>query len=149
MKFISILLVICLTFLSLGCLGSDEVVVTKIIDGDTIWVRKGLQEFKVRYIGIDTPEITFGKNEPFGQEAKEKNEELLSGGNVTLEYDVQKKDQYGRVLAYVWVGDLMVNSELVRLGYATVATYPPNVKYVSLFLQMQREAKGAKRGLWS
>jgi len=68
---------------------------------------------------------------------------------VRLELDVQERDRYGRLLAYVWVGDTMVNAELVRRGYAQVMTIPPNVKYQQLLVKLQREAREAGRGLWS
>jgi micrococcal nuclease len=68
---------------------------------------------------------------------------------VRLELDVRARDQYGRLLAYVWVGDLMVNAELVRLGYAQVMTVPPNVRHQALFVKLQREARAAGRGLWA
>jgi micrococcal nuclease len=72
----------------------------------------------------------------------------VAGQTVRLEWDVERRDRYGRLLTYVYVGDLMVNAELVRQGYAQVATFPPNVKYQDLFLRLQREAREAKRGLW-
>jgi endonuclease YncB( thermonuclease family) len=61
---------------------------------------------------------------------------------------VQWRDKYRRLLAYVYVGDTMLNAELVRQGYAQVATFPPNVKYQELLLKLQREARQAKRGWW-
>jgi micrococcal nuclease len=67
---------------------------------------------------------------------------------VRLETDVQARDRYGRLLAYVWVGDVMVNAELVRQGYAQVMTVPPNVRHQELFVKLQREAREAGRGLW-
>jgi len=76
------------------------------------------------------------------------NRGLVIGRRVRLELDVQPRDRYGRLLAYVWVGDTMVNAELVRLGYAQVMTVPPNVRYQDLFLKLQREARDAGRGLW-
>ena len=66
---------------------------------------------------------------------------------MRLEFDVQRRDQYRRTLAYVYVGDTMLNAELVRQGYAQVATFPPNVKYQERFLALQWEARAAKRGL--
>ena len=77
--------------------------------------------------------------------------EHLAGDDipVRLELDVRARDQYGRLLAYVWAADLMVNAELVRLGYAQVMTVPPNVRYQALFLKLQREARAAGRGLWA
>ena len=68
---------------------------------------------------------------------------------MRLELDVRQRDRFGRLLAYVYVGEMMVNAELVRLGYAQVMTVPPNVKHASLFLALQREAREAGRGLWA
>src|SRR5438552_16349994 len=99
---------------------------------------------------MNTPEVhhpTRGE-EPGGREATEANRRLVAGKRVRLETDVQARDRYGRLLAYVWVGDVMVNAELVRLGYAQVMTVPPNVRYQQLFLKLQREAREAGRGLW-
>ena len=127
-----------------------EAQVTRVIDGDTIEVSIDGQIYKVRYIGIDTPETvhpTKGE-EPYGREACDKNKELVEGETVTLEKDVSEIDHYGRLLRYVYVGDLFINAELVRLGYAQVATYPPDVKYQDLFLELQREAREEGRGLW-
>jgi len=130
--------------------------VVQIIDGDTIRVccLAGREE-KVRYIGVNTPEVhhpTKGE-EPGGREATAVNRQLVGGRQVRLELDVQERDRYGRVLAYVWMDQsveaVMVNAELVRRGYAQVMTIPPNVKYQELFLKLQREAREAARGLWA
>ncbi len=125
--------------------------VTRIIDGDTIEVQKGIYLYTVRYIGIDTPETVHPSKpvEYFGKEASEKNRELVESKAVRLEKDVSETDKYGRLLRYVWFDDLMVNAELVRLGYAQVVTYPPDVKYQDLFLKLQKEARDAGRGLWA
>jgi micrococcal nuclease len=104
----------------------------------------------VRYIGVNIPEtkqLTKGV-EPCGPEASAANRELVGGKIVRLELDVQPVDRYQRQLAYVYVGDLMVNAELVRQGYAQVATYPPNVKYAEHFQQLQRDARQAGRECW-
>ena len=125
-------------------------VVVRVVDGDTIHVRLGDRVEKVRYIGVNTPEIhhpTTGR-EPGGGEALRVNEELVSGQRVRLELDVQSRDRYGRLLAYVWVGDLMVNAELVRRGFAQTMTVPPNVRHQGLFLRLEREARAVGRGLW-
>jgi len=126
-------------------------VVTRVIDGDTIHVNIGGWIYKVRYIGIDTPETKHPQKpvEWMGKEAAAKNEELVGGKVVGLEKDVSQSDKYGRLLRYVWIGDLMVNAELVRLGFAYVSTYPPDVKYQKRFLKLQREARENGRGLWS
>jgi len=113
-------------------------------------VRIGARVEKVRYIGVNTPEVhhpTKGE-EPGGREAAEVNRRLVEGQAVRLELDTQERDRYGRLLAYVWIGDLMINAELVRLGYAQVMTIPPNVRYQEVFLKLQREAREAGRGLW-
>jgi micrococcal nuclease len=126
--------------------------VVRVVDGDTIYVSLGSgHSEKVRYIGMDTPEThhpTRGE-EPGGWEATRVNRRLMEGKTVRLELDVRQRDRYRRLLAYVYVGETMVNAELVRLGYAQVMTVPPNVKHASLFLQFQREAREAGRGLWA
>jgi endonuclease YncB( thermonuclease family) len=121
--------------------------VTRVIDGDTLELSSGEQ---VRLIGVDTPETKHPRKpvQAFGQEAAAFTTQLVEGKKVRLEFDVRRKDQYQRTLAYVYVEDLMLNLELVRQGYAQVATVPPNVKYQELFLEQQREAREAKRGLW-
>ncbi len=127
-----------------------EGVVVRVVDGDTIHVRIGDRIEKVRYIGVNAPEVhhpTKGE-EPGGREAWAVNRRLVEGRRVRLELDVRSRDRYRRLLAYVWVGDTMINAELVRLGYAQVMTVPPNVRHQSLFLRLQREAREAGRGLW-
>jgi len=83
-----------------------------------------------------------------GKEALAYTVQLVEGKKVRLEFDKQRKDKQRRLLAYVYVGDLMLNAEIVRQGYAQVVTSPPNVKYQEMLLQLQREAREAKRGLW-
>lgn len=122
--------------------------VTKVIDGDTIKLENGEA---VRYIGIDTPE-TVHPSKPvqcFGKEASDKNKELVEGKLVKLEKDITDRDKYGRLLQYVWVGDLFVNDYLLREGYAYVYTYPPDIKYFEQFVQAQKEARENNRGLWA
>jgi micrococcal nuclease len=127
-----------------------EGTVVRVVDGDTIHVRIGARLEKVRYIGVNSPELhhpTKGE-EPGGREAAAVNGQIAAGKRVRLELDVQERDRYGRLLAYVWVGKVMVNAELVRRGYAQVMTVPPNVRYQDLFLKLQRDARQAGRGLW-
>jgi micrococcal nuclease len=125
-------------------------VAVKVVDGDTIHVRVAERVEKVRYIGVNTPEVhhpTLGA-QPGAQEAWDLNRQLVGGRQVRLELDVQERDRYGRLLAYVWVGETMINAELVRRGYAQVMTVPPNVRHQGLFLSLQRAAREAGRGLW-
>jgi micrococcal nuclease len=109
-----------------------------VVDGTTIQVALDSGHERVGYLGI----------EALGQPATEANRHLVQGQRVWLELDVPLRDGDGRLLAYVYVGDRMVNAELVRLGYAQVATGPPHVKYQERFLTWQREAREAKRGMW-
>ena len=125
--------------------------VVDVVDGDTIKVSIGGNIYTVRYIGIDCPETHHPQRglEWLGPEAAEQNRHLVEGKTVSLEKDISETDKYGRLLRYVWLGDLMVNAELVRLGFAQVATYPPDVKYQELFLRLEQEARAAGRGLWA
>ena len=122
----------------------------RVVDGDTIYVQLADRVEKIRYIGVNTPEIhhPIKGEEPGGREAAAMNRRLVGGRPVRLELDVRSRDRYGRLLAYVWLGDTMVNAELVRRGYAQVMTVPPNVRYQDLFVKLQREARDAGRGLW-
>lgn len=118
--------------------------VTQVIDGDTIEVELEGQRYRVRYIGMDTPEV----DEAFYAEATEANRRLVAGQAVEMEKDVSETDRFGRLLRYVYVGDVMVNEELIRLGVAQVATFPPDVKYADRFLVVQQEAQAEGVGLW-
>jgi micrococcal nuclease len=117
-------------------------------------VDRGQGREHVRYIGVDTPETVHPSKpvEAFGHEASEANRALVEGRHVVLERDVSEVDRYGRLLRYVWLRDgkawTFANLELVKRGYAQVVTYPPDVKYVDLYLKAQREARTAGRGLW-
>ena len=135
---------------SLASAGSIEGTVVRVVDGDTIYVRLGDRVEKIRYIGVNSPEIhhPIKGEEPGGREAAEVNRRLVDGHHVRLELDVRARDRYGRLLAYVWVGNTMVNAELLRLGYAQVMTVPPNVRHQDLFIKLQREARDSHRGLW-
>jgi len=124
--------------------------VQSIKDGDTIILRNGEE---VRYIGIDTPE----KSQPYFEEAKEANRKLVEGKKVTLEYDIEKRDDYFRLLAYIWIvadrakgGDnLLVNAELIKQGLACVYSHRPNLKYRDYLISLQKGAREKKIGIWS
>jgi len=124
-----------------------KVKVLRVIDGDTIKIEG---DKVVRYIGIDTPE-TVHPSQPvqcYGREASEKNRELVESKEVKLEKDISETDKYGRLLRYVWLGDMLVNEYLVREGYAQSSTYPPDVKYQDKFVEAQRQAREEEKGLW-
>ena len=133
--------------------GAPAVVqVVQVIDGDTIEVccLAGRRE-KVRYIGMNTPETQHPVKgiQSYGKEASGANRTLVAGRSIRLEFDVDQRDKYGRLLAYVYLQDgTFVNAWLVENGYAQVMTVPPNVKYQELFLKLQQEARTASRGLW-
>ena len=127
--------------------------VTHVVDGDTIEVRVGGHVEKVRLLGIDTPE-TKDPRKPvqcFGEEASAHTADLLPvGTEVRLVGDVEDRDRYDRVLAYVYRArdGLFVNLELARGGYADLLTYPPNVAHTAALQAAVSEARRDQRGLW-
>jgi len=128
-----------------------EAPVLRVVDGDTIRVRYEGESQRVRYIGMNTPEVNHPERgaEPYGREATEANRRLVEGETVRLVFDAEQRDRYGRLLAYVHRQDgTFVNAKLVEKGYAQVMTVPPNVRHQELFLQLEREARRAERGLW-
>ncbi len=132
-----------------GMLGT-EVLVTRVVDGDTAEVLLDGREVRVRFIGIDTPE-TVAPDQPvecYGKQASAYTTSRVEGRTVRLEFDVERTDRYGRTLAYVWIGDELLNETLVAEGYAVVSTFPPDVGYVDRFVAAQRDAREAGRGLW-
>ena len=130
--------------------GNDEfVVVTRVHDGDTVSVIVDRKPEKIRLIGIDAPEIG---QKPWGEEAKRHLEALLNSSlsKVRLEYDVEKRDKYGRMLAYLWTSDgKMINFLMVKSGHAMLFTLPPNVKHADEFRSAQREARDGRAGIWA
>lgn len=126
--------------------------VLRVVDGDTLVIEMDNKEERVRLIGVDTPESVHpdaSKNVEAGKIASEFTKSRLEGEYIELEFDVQERDRYGRLLAYVWHEGEMFNKVLLREGYAQVATFPPNVRYVEEFTQLEKEARDAKRGLWA
>jgi micrococcal nuclease len=130
--------------------GGVDVVVRKVVDGDTLEVSGGE---RVRLIGVDTPE-TKDPNRPvgcFGAEASTFTATLVPPGTaVRLVGDVEQRDRYGRLLAYVYrrADGLFVNAELLRRGYAQLLTVPPNVAHTDDFVALSRQAREGGRGLW-
>lgn len=118
--------------------------VAKVSDGDSIRCRDGA---RVRLIGIDAPELD---QAPFGQRSREALERRMPVGTlVTLEFDVQPRDQYGRLLAYVWRDGRLLNEEQVAEGYAAIITVPPNVRLADRFRKAQASARERNAGLWA
>ncbi|MFA5355814.1 MAG: thermonuclease family protein [Candidatus Omnitrophota bacterium] len=139
-----------------------NILVRRVIDGDTIQLESGE---RVRLLGIDTPEMhesdklyrdsrKTGERPEVIRELGERSYKftrgLVEGERVSLEFDAEKYDQYKRLLAYVYLKKTgtFVNAEIIRQGYASVMTYPPNVKYADMFLRLYREARENRRGLW-
>ncbi len=133
--------------------------VSRVVDGDTVWVtlEDGARE-KVRFIGVDTPESTI-RLEPYGREASAYTSRALSDRQVYLEKDIEERDRYGRLLAYVWtsvpgsgadseIRQKMFNARLLLDGYAQQLTMPPNVKHADRFQEYAKEARLDGRGLW-
>ena len=140
---------------------NSNLYVTRAIDGDTIKLSTGEH---VRLIGIDTPESRYNTKLErdaarsrkdmkaiinMGKEASNFTRHLVEGERVRLEFDVQKRDKYGRLLAYVYLEDgTFVNAKIMEEGYAQVMTIPPNIKYADLFLKLQQDARKNGKGLW-
>lgn len=168
LKKLSCVLLLATLTLPLQAICVEKIASTKVIsvvDGDTLKVRyKGIEE-GVRLIGIDAPESRPNKKArndaqrsgedlktitAMGKEATNYAKSLVKPGDtLKMEFDVQKRDKYGRLLAYVYLSDgKMFNEEIVKAGYANLMTIPPNVKYQERFLMAYREARENNRGLW-
>jgi len=121
-----------------------------VIDGDTIEVNIDGTSYRIRYMGIDTPELDDKRAEfcALAQEATRYNRQLVEGKRVRLEQDISETDQYGRLLRYVYIGDTFVNAELVRQGLAWAKVYEPDTKYQSCLEAAEEEARQAGIGLW-
>jgi micrococcal nuclease len=134
-----------------------RVEVKKVIDGDTVELDRG---GPARYIGIDTPETRrktqagwVKTQDPFGEAAARFNEELVLGKGARLEFDIQRRDKYKRLLVYcfVKVGDkeVLAQAEILRQGLAYLYTFPPNVKYIDTLVAALKEARENRRGIWA
>lgn len=129
-----------------GRCGPSEGVVAKVVDGDTIDLESGE---RVRYLMIDTPESTT-EVECWGPEAKQANTELVAGKTVSLAYDVECEDDYGRLLAYVSLGETVINEIMVERGHACVLHIPPNGDaVVETYESLAYAAEMLDKGLWA
>lgn len=127
--------------------------VSRVIDGDTFEIVNRGKTEKIRLIGVDTPESVKPGHEvePYGLEASNYTKKMIKGKIVQLEFDVQERDKYGRLLAYVHIEEdgTFLNAQLLEEGLATVFTVPPNVRYADNFLKIQKKAQQNKKGIWS
>lgn len=124
--------------------------VSRVVDGDTVEVQLDGREEDVRYIGVDTPE-TVKPDTPvqcFGPQASAFNHGLVEHRRVRLVFGEERRDVYGRLLAYVYLGDRLVNAELVRRGLARTLTIPPNDRFADRFKRLEIAAARGGRGLW-
>jgi micrococcal nuclease len=144
--------------------GLPESRVVRVVDGDTVVLRAEDREETVRLIGIDTPEAHDSEKlerdaqrqgrsraviQAMGARATKFTQEHVLARIVFVERDVRLRDRYGRSLAYLWLADgRLFNAELVREGYAVAMTVPPDVKYATHFVRLEREARASRRGLW-
>jgi len=145
---------ICLIFSTVLLISATNTVNQKWIsvkwvnDGDTIVLSDGRH---VRYIGINAPEIAHEnlKAEAFGYAAKKYNQSIVQSKKVRLEFDKEKYDRYGRLLAYIYLSDgTFINKEMIEKGFAYLLPRSPNLKYEKMFLQTQRDAMSTKQGMW-
>lgn len=136
-------------FLTAGYSSDQTWARTKWVDdGDTIVLTDGK---RVRYIGINAPEIAHGdqKEEPFGSEATAFNKKMVLVKKIRLEFDRERNDQYGRLLAYVFLEDgTFLNASMLQTGFAYYLYREPNLKYDQMLMQSQREAMTAQEGIW-
>jgi micrococcal nuclease len=143
----SMLLVLIILLLFNLTFANDLVRVKKVIDGDTLLLTNGE---RVRLIGVDTPETKHPQKplERFGREAYLFTKRMIEGKEVRLEFDWQKRDKYGRLLAYVYLKDgIFLNAEIIKQGYGFAYTRFP-LKYLAEFRKYEREARENQRGLW-
>jgi len=146
-----LLLIVLPTLGACASVPQTQITVTRVIDGDTIEVDIAGTIYKVRYIGIDAPELTDERAEfcDLAQKATRYNRQLVEGKTVRLEKDVSDVDKYERLLRYVYVDDTLVNAELVREGLAWVKVYEPDIKYQDTLDKAETEARRDEIGLWA
>jgi len=147
-KLIALGFILLLTLCTEGVNAGEWVTVKRVNDGDTVQLA---DRRSVRYIGVNTPEIQHERHtvEPFALEARARNIELVQSKTVRLEFDIERFDDYGRTLAYVFLPDgSMVNEQLLQSGVAHCLYKMPNIKYEARLLKAQREAMQDRRGMW-
>jgi micrococcal nuclease len=147
MKSIILFILFALSLLLPGPADSEDYIVKKVIDGDTIQLDTGET---VKYLGIEAPQLKTkeGGAEFYAKEALKYNKRLVFMKKIRLEFDHNKKDPQGRLLAYVFVKNLFVNAELVKLGYARASVKPPNIKYRKMLADLEKKATEGEKGLW-
>jgi micrococcal nuclease len=130
---------------------ADEVSVTRVVDGDTFRAVVSGREEPIRLIGVDTPEVPWygGPDGCFGEEAALYASRRLDGRAVRLEFDVERRDRYGRLLAYVFLERELINLTLLRHGFATALAVSPNLRRQALFEAAEEAARETGTGLWS
>ena len=153
------------SYLSTSLYAQEVATVLSVIDGDTLKINYNGQEESIRLIGIDTPESRVNKKAKRDSKRTGKDIELIisqgreatnyvkglvkPGDTIQIEFDVQTRDKYGRLLGYVYLADgKMLNEEIVHAGYTSLMTYPPNVKYQERLLKAYKLARENKSGLW-
>ena len=132
-------------------LAATTVKVDRVVDGDTFVTYIDGEKTRIRMIGVDTPESVHpneSKNTKWGKKISKWVKKQLTGKKVKLKYDKDKYDQYGRTLAYVYLGKSMFNKTLLKKGYARAVYYAPNGKYRKTFNKLQATAKKKKKGFW-
>jgi micrococcal nuclease len=125
--------------------GREEAVVTGVTDGDSIEVEAGGVTFRVRYIGMDAPEMN---GEPLGEEARAANFAMVGGKTVIMIRDLSEADRYGRLLRHVFADGVFINRELVRIGLAHAGSYPPDISCYEDFKAAEEEARLEALGIW-
>ena len=160
-----IVFIVLAIFSSVNSYAQQKTTVTRIIDGDILQALYGEREKRIRLIGIDTPESRVNKKAKrdanmseqdiktiieMGRKSKKYVDGLVKRGDIiTIEFDAQERDKYGRLLCYVYLSNgKMLNEEILKSGYAVIMTVPPNVKYKDIFLRAYKQARDRKVGLW-
>ena len=141
MRYPVIFAIILFCVLSSVCL-AQQYTVTKVYSGNRIKTQDGS---KVQYIGLDSP----GEARFFYDECKKANKRLVDKQNISIEFDTKKRDEDKELLCYVYEGDVFVNAQLLKNGFAIAYIQPPNQKYADLFIALQKDARKQRKGIWA